>query len=216
MTKIRKVPNLLMSSLSQQIITKVKDLAGKDVEIAELKRRLRETQESLEAKKQKSDSMEIDLGAEKVKAENTKEACKVSLETLNVAQENYVEVQSTVEPLISDLGWMQHIGVAHIANSILNAIKLDRAVAALTMVVQAPGHCASYVECASHVEEAFHQDFGTCHCSVGDGAEEGLNKAEETYNNLSLPVKDLVTDVLKHDDYVARLRCIFEPPRQCS
>ncbi|MFS7995854.1 hypothetical protein Hanom_Chr12g01122951 [Helianthus anomalus] len=123
----------LLVDLSAQIISKDRDLTSKDAEIAELKRRLREAQEGLEAEKQKNESMEIDLAAEKVKAETAEEARKVSLSALNVAQENNAEVQSVVEPLISDLGLMQHHGVAHIANSILNATELDRAVAALNM-----------------------------------------------------------------------------------
>ncbi|KAM0069572.1 hypothetical protein Hdeb2414_s0001g00003191 [Helianthus debilis subsp. tardiflorus] len=81
--------------------------------------------------------------AEKVKAETAEEACKVSQTALNVAQENYAEVQSTVEPLITDLGWLQHYGIA---NSILNDTELDRAVAVLPMVARAAGHHVGYVE----------------------------------------------------------------------
>ncbi|KAJ0561555.1 hypothetical protein HanHA300_Chr06g0224261 [Helianthus annuus] len=77
---------VLQVELSQQIITKDKDLAGKDVEIAELRRRLREAQENLEAEKQKNDSLEIDLTAEKVKAETAEEARKVSQAALKVAR----------------------------------------------------------------------------------------------------------------------------------
>ncbi|MFS7966194.1 hypothetical protein Hanom_Chr09g00771001 [Helianthus anomalus] len=124
---------VLQVELSQQISSKDKDLTGKDVEIAELQRRLREAQENLEAEKQKSDSLEINLAAEKVKAETAEEAHKVSQTALNVTQDNYSEVQATVEPLITDLGWLQHYGVTHIVNSILNADELDWAVVALTM-----------------------------------------------------------------------------------
>ncbi|KAJ0873945.1 hypothetical protein HanPSC8_Chr11g0458411 [Helianthus annuus] len=99
-----------------------------------------------------------------------------------------------------------------IANSILNATELDRVVVALTMVARAAGHHVGCVECAAHVEDALRTRFGTRHCSVSEGAEEGLLKAEENYDNLSLPIKDLVSEALKHDNYVARLRSIFEPP----
>ncbi|MFS7984199.1 hypothetical protein Hanom_Chr11g00983701 [Helianthus anomalus] len=51
--------------LSQQIITKDTDLAGKDVEIVKLQHRLCEAQENLEVEKQRNDSLEIDLTAEK-------------------------------------------------------------------------------------------------------------------------------------------------------
>ncbi|KAJ0832884.1 hypothetical protein HanPSC8_Chr15g0683841 [Helianthus annuus] len=186
----REHVEVLQVELSQQIISKDKDLAGKDVEIVELQRRLREAHEGLEAKKQKSDSVEIDLVVEKVKAETAEEACKFSHAALNVAQENNTEVQSTVDPLITDLGWMQHYGVAHIANSILNATKLDRVVAALTMVARAAGHRAGYVECAAHVQESLRTQFGTCHCAVSEGAEERLLKGEENYDNISLPIMD--------------------------
>ncbi|KAJ0785616.1 hypothetical protein HanOQP8_Chr02g0045191 [Helianthus annuus] len=108
--------------------------------------------------------MEIDLATEKVIAETAEEARKVSLAALNVAQEKYVEVQSTVGPLISDIGWMQHHGVAHIANSILNATELNQVMDALTKAARVVGHCAGYVECANHVKEALQQHFGTCHC----------------------------------------------------
>ncbi|MFS7952319.1 hypothetical protein Hanom_Chr07g00605591 [Helianthus anomalus] len=99
-----------------------------------------------------------------------------------------------------------------IANSIFNASDLDRVVVALTMDARAAGHRAGYVECAAHVEEALSTQFGTHHFSVGEGAEDGLLKAEEKYNNLSLPIIDLVSEALKHDDYVVRLKPIFEPP----
>ncbi|KAM0005854.1 hypothetical protein Hdeb2414_s0007g00245041 [Helianthus debilis subsp. tardiflorus] len=109
---------------------------------------------------------------------------------------------------------MQHHGFAHVgnANSILNATELGKAVAVLTMVVRAAGHRLDYVECAAYVEEALLQHFGTRHCFVNDQAEEGLLRAEENYDNFSLPVMDLVTETLKHDDYVSRLKSIFESP----
>ncbi|KAJ0611799.1 hypothetical protein HanHA300_Chr01g0019841 [Helianthus annuus] len=161
--------------LFAQIISKDRDLAGKDAEIVELNRCLREAQEGLEAERQKNESMEIDLTAEKVKADTAEEAHKI-------------------------------------ANSILNAMELNKAVVALTMAARETGHRLGYVECAAYVEESLQQHFGTRHCSVNDQAEEGLLRAEENYDNLSLPVMDLVTETLKHDDYVSRLKSNFEPP----
>ncbi|MFS7937927.1 hypothetical protein Hanom_Chr05g00433511 [Helianthus anomalus] len=138
------------------------------------------------AEKQKTDSLEVDLAVEKVKAESAEEARKVSLAALNLAQENYVEVQSTVEPLLTDPEWMQNYGVAHIANSILNATELDKAVVALTMATRSACYHAGYLECAKHVEEALHQHFGSRRCSAGKMAEDELCRAEENYNSLSI------------------------------
>ncbi|KAM0022063.1 hypothetical protein Hdeb2414_s0023g00624321 [Helianthus debilis subsp. tardiflorus] len=70
-----------------------KDLVAKDVEIAELKRRLQEQVD-------RSESLEIDLEVEKGKAasaeeakQKAEEARNVSTAALNVAQNNYSEVQ---------------------------------------------------------------------------------------------------------------------------
>ncbi|KAJ0561048.1 hypothetical protein HanHA300_Chr06g0218431 [Helianthus annuus] len=104
---------------------------------------------------------------------------------------------------------MRNHGVAAVANSILNATELDQAVTALTDAARAVGHRSGYLECAQHVKEALGQQFGTRHCSVTDQANEVRSRAEEVYDHLSLPVMELVTEALKHDDYVARLKSIL-------
>ncbi|KAJ0834662.1 hypothetical protein HanRHA438_Chr16g0746191 [Helianthus annuus] len=107
---------------------------------------------------------------------------------------------------------MKNFGIAHIVNSILNATELDKAVAAFTMVVRAAGHHTGYLECAKHVEEVLHQHFRSCRCSAGEGAEDELRRTKDNYNSLSILVLDVVTDALKHEDYVARLKSFLEPP----
>ncbi|MFS7939360.1 hypothetical protein Hanom_Chr05g00450791 [Helianthus anomalus] len=59
---------------------------------------------------------------------------------------------------------------------------------------------------------AFGQEFETSHCSVTDQADAVLTRAEEVYDHLSLPVMDLVTEALKHDDWCTRLKAILDPP----
>ncbi|KAM0036260.1 hypothetical protein Hdeb2414_s0014g00424291 [Helianthus debilis subsp. tardiflorus] len=120
---------VLQVELEQKLLTKDKDMAGKDVEIAELNRRLRESNEALEVEKQKVESLEIDLDAEKLKSESAEEARKV-------------------------------------ANSVLNSIELDRAVAALTVGSRQDGHREIYIECTTHVETVLNVQRGTRHCSV--------------------------------------------------
>ncbi|KAJ0678023.1 hypothetical protein HanRHA438_Chr12g0548371 [Helianthus annuus] len=82
---------MFTTELKAQVAGKDRDLHSKDVEIAELKRRLREQIE-------RSESLEIDLEAEKSKvatAEEAKqkaeEARAISTTALNVAQNNYSE-----------------------------------------------------------------------------------------------------------------------------
>ncbi|KAJ0799859.1 hypothetical protein HanPI659440_Chr03g0096231 [Helianthus annuus] len=147
----------IKAELNARVESRDMDLAAKDVEIAELKRRLFEAHE-------KSESLEIDLEAERVKAETAEEAKKkaeeardISTSALNVAQNNYAETQTIVDTLVSKSEWMRSIGVATIANSILTATELDEAVAALMDASRAVGHRGGYLECAQHVEEAFGQ-----------------------------------------------------------
>ncbi|KAM0055583.1 hypothetical protein Hdeb2414_s0006g00207871 [Helianthus debilis subsp. tardiflorus] len=90
------------ADLKVQVASKDKDLHAKDVEIAELKRRLCEQTD-------KSESLEIDLEAERVKAatdeeakQKADEAREISTSALNVAQNNYAEAQSIVDTLVSE------------------------------------------------------------------------------------------------------------------
>ncbi|MFS8024298.1 hypothetical protein Hanom_Chr16g01461591 [Helianthus anomalus] len=79
--------------------------------------------------------------------------------------------------------------------------EMDAAVAAFIDASRAVGRCGGYLECAHHVEEAFGQEFDISLCSVTDQADAALARAEGVYDNLSLPVMDLVTEALKHDDW---------------
>ena len=99
-----------------------------------------------------------------------------------------------------------------VANSILNAGELDRAVAALTDAARAVGHRGGYLECASHVEQVLGQEFDVSHCSVTERADAALAHAENSYDNLTLPIMDLVVESLKKDDWCQRLKAVLDPP----
>ncbi|KAM0009888.1 hypothetical protein Hdeb2414_s0007g00239571 [Helianthus debilis subsp. tardiflorus] len=101
-------------------------MAGKDAEIAELQHCLRESQD-------KVDSLEIDLEAEKQKAKSAVEARKVSQAALDVAQDNYAEVQLVVKPLVNNSKWLRQYEIAHVANAVLNSVGLDQTMVALTV-----------------------------------------------------------------------------------
>ncbi|KAF5772344.1 hypothetical protein HanXRQr2_Chr13g0575791 [Helianthus annuus] len=107
---------------------------------------------------------------------------------------------------------MRTRGIVLVANSILNAGELDRAVAALTDAARAVGHRGGYLECADHVERMLGQEFDTSHCSVTEQADAALASAENSYDNLSLPIMDLVVSALKKDDWCQRLKAILDPP----
>ncbi|KAJ0726452.1 hypothetical protein HanPI659440_Chr12g0470511 [Helianthus annuus] len=203
---------LRYAELKAQISGKDKDLAAKDVEIAELKRRLQEQVE-------KNESLEIDLEAEKSKATTAEEAKRqaeeartISSSALNGAQNNYAEVQGVVDTLALEAEWLRSRGLVLMANSILNAGELDGTVVALIDASRAVGHRGGYLECAQHAEEIFGQEFDTSHCSVADEANAALTRAEQAYDHLALPVMDLITKALEHEDWCARLKAILDPP----
>ncbi|MFS7991851.1 hypothetical protein Hanom_Chr12g01075441 [Helianthus anomalus] len=210
MRKLRRPPRsrlrfVELADVKSQLSSQGKDLQAKDVEIVELKRRLNEQVD-------KCESLEIDLEAEKVKAATAEEARDVSTAALNVAQTNYSEAQGIVDTLAFEAEWMRSRGVVLVANFVLNAGELDRVVAALTDAARAAGHRGGYLECAQHVEEVFGQEFDVSHCSVTDQANVELTRVENAYDHLSLPVMDLVTKALEHDDWCHRLKAILDPP----
>ncbi|KAF5788872.1 hypothetical protein HanXRQr2_Chr09g0364211 [Helianthus annuus] len=200
------------AEVKAQLSGKDKDLNAKDVEIAELKRRLQEQVD-------KSESLEIDLEAEMGKAgsaeearQKAEEARAISSTVLNVAQNNYAEAQGIVDMLVSKAEWMRGRRVVLMASSILNAGELNGAVAALIDASRPIGHRRGYLECAQHVEEVFGQEFDTSHCSVTNEADAELARVENSYDHLSLPVMDLVAKALEHDDWCQRLKAILGPP----
>ncbi|KAM0070446.1 hypothetical protein Hdeb2414_s0001g00013191 [Helianthus debilis subsp. tardiflorus] len=94
-----------------QLSSRDKDLMAKDVEIAKLKHRLQEQVD-------KSEYLEIDLEAEKGKLATVEEARQKAEEAhaicssaLNVAQNNYAEVQGIVDTLSSDTEWLRGRGI---------------------------------------------------------------------------------------------------------
>ncbi|KAM0061825.1 hypothetical protein Hdeb2414_s0004g00140661 [Helianthus debilis subsp. tardiflorus] len=178
-----------------------KDLAAKDVEIAELKHRLHEQTD-------KNESLEIDLEAERVKAATTKRQEMLAPLLLTLLRSIMPKLKR------SWIRWFLTLSgcAIEIANTILNASELDAAVAALIDASRAVVHHGGYLECAQHVEEAFGQEFDISNCSVTDQADAALARAEGVYDNLSLPVMDLVAEVLKHDDWCQRLKTILDPP----
>ncbi|MFS7906018.1 hypothetical protein Hanom_Chr01g00054461 [Helianthus anomalus] len=93
-----------------RVASRDKDLHVKDVEIAELKRRLREQTD-------KSESLEIDLEAKRVKAATAEEAKQkaekaryINTSALNVAQNDYSKAQGIVDTLVFEAEWMRGRG----------------------------------------------------------------------------------------------------------
>ncbi|KAJ0694650.1 hypothetical protein HanPI659440_Chr15g0611221 [Helianthus annuus] len=119
-----------------------------------------------------------------------------------------------LETLVNNPVWLQHHGIIHVANVVLNSVEIDETVAALMVAARSVGHQEGYHECVAHVYEdlkvQWDDRFSTSH---GKNVEGVFTAAQEAYDSLSLPVMDLVSDSLKHDDYVDWLNSIFELPK---
>ncbi|KAF5763960.1 hypothetical protein HanRHA438_Chr15g0698641 [Helianthus annuus] len=118
--------------------------------------------------------------------------------------------ESLVEPLTNDMLWMQHHGIINVANSILNSIDLDQTVANLMVTARNDGYTQGHTECTQHVTDALRVDWDTSRSAmrgVDTSAAHAATKAE--YNNLRLPVMDLVTTALQSKDFVVQLKEIF-------
>ncbi|KAJ0788417.1 hypothetical protein HanPI659440_Chr05g0191441 [Helianthus annuus] len=93
--------------------------------------------------------------------------------------------------------WMRHHGVINVANSILNSIELDQTVSNLMVIARNDGYTQGYAECTQDVTDAFRVDWDNNRSAtrrVDTSAAHATAKAE--YNNLRLPVMDLVTAAL--------------------
>ncbi|MFS8023745.1 hypothetical protein Hanom_Chr16g01455141 [Helianthus anomalus] len=171
--------------------TKITDLEAQNATLTKTVEDVEADKERVELREQtdKSESLEIDLEAERVKAATAEEAKQKADEAREISS-----------------------FALNIANSILNASELDAAVAALIDALGAVGHRGGYLECAQYVEEAFGEEFDVSHCSVTDHVDAALARTEGVYDHLSLPVMDLVAEALKHDDWCQCLKTIIDPP----
>ncbi|KAM0052294.1 hypothetical protein Hdeb2414_s0007g00246551 [Helianthus debilis subsp. tardiflorus] len=106
--------------------------------------------------------------------------------------------------------WMKHHGIVNVANSILNSIDLDQTVANLMVTTRSDGYAPGYTECTKQVNDALRVDWDNSRSAtrgVDTGAAHAAAKTE--YNNLRLPVMDLVVAALQSDDFVAQLKDIL-------
>ncbi|KAJ0699993.1 hypothetical protein HanOQP8_Chr10g0362491 [Helianthus annuus] len=118
--------------------------------------------------------------------------------------------ESLVEPLTNNMLWMMYHGIINVANSILNSTELDQSVAKLMVTARHDGNAQGYAECFQHVTNALKVNWDTSRSATsGVDTNAAFAAAKEEYNNLRLPVMDLVTDALQHENFVDQLKEIF-------
>ncbi|MFS7919313.1 hypothetical protein Hanom_Chr03g00211261 [Helianthus anomalus] len=101
-------------------------------------------------------------------------------------------------------------GISCVAESVLNSEELDKTVARLLVVARSDGYAQGYAECSHHVNNALKVDWDTSRSAthgVNTGA--ALTTLKTEFNNLQLPVMDLINVALQSEDHVAQLKEIF-------
>ncbi|MFS8024433.1 hypothetical protein Hanom_Chr16g01463191 [Helianthus anomalus] len=178
-------------------------LALRNKEIEELASSLSD-QEQI---KTELESTKKDLQLERVEKVDTSRRLAETKEKLENSETARVTAESLVEPLKNDMLWMRYHGVA---NLILNSIDFDQTVSNLMVNARSDRYNQGYAECTQHVNDALKVEWDNNRSSthgVETGATHGAAKIE--YNNLRLPVMDLVSAALQSDDFVAQLKDIL-------
>ncbi|MFS8006664.1 hypothetical protein Hanom_Chr14g01251921 [Helianthus anomalus] len=105
--------------------------------------------------------------------------------------------ESELEPLKSDMLWLKEQTVAH-----------------LLVAARNDGYAQGYAECSHYVVNALKVDWDTSRSATHGVNTEAAHAAAKTqFNNLQLPVMDLINVVLQSEDRVAQLKEIF-PDRE--
>ncbi|MFS7927534.1 hypothetical protein Hanom_Chr04g00310291 [Helianthus anomalus] len=97
-----------------------------------------------------------------------------------------------------------------VVESVLNSEDLDKTLARLVVAARKDGYSQGYAECSQHVNSSLEVDWDISKSAtygVNTGAE--LTALKTEFNNLQLPVMDLINVALQSDAHVAQLKEIF-------
>ncbi|XP_021991658.1 WEB family protein At5g16730, chloroplastic-like [Helianthus annuus] len=131
-------------------------------------------------------------------------------EKLESSETARVSAESELEPLKNDMTWLKDCGIACVAESVLNSKELDKTVADLVVAARRDGYAQGYAECSQHVNSALKvtwDDSKSAAFGVDTATSLAYLKAE--FNNLLLPVMELINVALQSDDPVTQLNEIF-------
>ncbi|KAJ0452320.1 hypothetical protein HanHA300_Chr15g0577551 [Helianthus annuus] len=106
--------------------------------------------------------------------------------------------------------WLKERRIACVAESVLNSEELDKTVARLVVAARKDGYSQGYVECSHHVNSALKVDWDlTKSATYGVNTSAALGALKTEFDNLQLPVMDLINVALQSEDPVVQLKEIF-------
>ncbi|KAJ0501286.1 hypothetical protein HanHA300_Chr11g0399091 [Helianthus annuus] len=108
------------------------------------------------------------------------------------------------------MAWLKDRGIACVAESVLNSEELDKIVPNLMVAARRDGYAQGYAECSQHVNSALQVNWdNSMSATFGVNTGTALASMKTEFNNLQLPVMDLINAALQSDDHVTRLKEIF-------
>ncbi|KAM0057617.1 hypothetical protein Hdeb2414_s0005g00160331 [Helianthus debilis subsp. tardiflorus] len=106
--------------------------------------------------------------------------------------------------------WLKERRITCVAESVLNSEELDKTVARLVVAARNDGYAQGYAECSLHVVNSLKVDWDTSRSATyGVNIDAALAAMKTEFNNLQLPVMDLIYVALQSEDHVAQLNEIF-------
>ncbi|XP_022004544.1 meiosis-specific nuclear structural protein 1-like [Helianthus annuus] len=197
----------------------VEKLKKQDAEIEKLKREKADAEAARdearphrERKQLKAEVESAKKDLELARTEKTEASRRLAEteEKLENSETARATAESELEPLKSDMLWLKERGIASVAELVLNSEELDKSVARLLVAARNDGYAQGYAECSHHVVNALKVDWDTRkYATHGVNTDAALTAAETDFNNLQLPVMDLINVALQSEDHVAQLREIF-------
>ncbi|KAJ0845156.1 hypothetical protein HanRHA438_Chr15g0710451 [Helianthus annuus] len=159
-----------------------------------------------------SDQEQLKKDLEVARSEHAESSRRLTVteEKLENSETARVSAESELEPLRNDMTWLKDRGIACVAESVLNSKELDKTVADLVVAARRDGYAQGYAECSHHVTSALKvtwDDSKSATFGVDTAAALASMKAE--FNNLQLPVMELIDVALQSDDLVTQLKEIF-------
>ncbi|KAJ0788070.1 hypothetical protein HanPI659440_Chr05g0187371 [Helianthus annuus] len=131
------------------------------------------------------------------------------------AEEDRDGLATSLAQVTSDRAWMRQYGIGHIVETILDAPENTAAVAVVNERERQAGFKAGYNQCLNDVNPFFASKFTDERCGFhGVDTEADFDAAVDAYNSLTIPVVDLIEASLEVDDYVDRLRMLFESRKE--
>ncbi|KAJ0864259.1 hypothetical protein HanPSC8_Chr12g0539841 [Helianthus annuus] len=159
-----------------------------------------------------SDQEQLKKDLELAHSENTETSRRLTEveEKLENSETARVTAESELEPLKNDMAWLKDRGIACVAESVLNSEELDKTVANLVVAARRDGYAQGYAECSQHVNSALKVNWNKSKSATfGVNTAAALASMKTEFNNLQLPVMELINVALQSDDHVAQLKEIF-------